>query len=282
MTLAAAFALASVASLGWALFDLVRRALADRLEAWTLVVVLTVGALPPLVLWGLVAGDWRLERGYWAPALASVALNVAANFCYFRSFQLAPLSVTLPMLAFTPLFASLLGASLLGETLGVRGSLGALLVVAGGLALGLRSGSARFEAGSGLMLVVAFLWSATLLLDKRALAVASPEVHAITLNAGVALGGGAVLIASGRLRDVRRARASLGLLGLAVLVGATALSLQLLALRELPMGAVETLKRGVGGFSAVVFGRWLYREGLSIRKVVAVVLMTLGVAILLL
>ncbi len=274
--------MAAGAAFGWALYDLVRRALAGRLAAWTLVVVLTVGALPPLLLWGAVAGDWRLEAGYWAPALASVALNVAANFCYFRSLQLAPLSVTLPMLAFTPLFASLLGAALLGESLGVRGTIGALLVVAGGLTLGLRRGAVGFEAGGGLMLVVAFLWSATLLLDKRALAAASPEVHALTLNAGVALGGLVVLAASGRLRALGLARASLPLVGLAVLVGAAALALQLLALRALPMGVVETLKRGVGGFSAVVCGRWIYRERLSLRKIVAVVLMTLGVAVLLL
>lgn len=277
-----AFSMAAGAAFGWALYDLVRRALAGRLAAWTLVVVLTVGALPPLLLWGAVAGDWRLEAGYWAPALASVALNVAANFCYFRSLQLAPLSVTLPMLAFTPLFASLLGAALLGESLGVRGTIGALLVVAGGLTLGLRRGAVGFEAGGGLMLVVAFLWSATLLLDKRALAAASPEVHALTLNAGVALGGLVVLAASGRLRALGLARASLPLVGLAVLVGAAALALQLLALRALPMGVVETLKRGVGGFSAVVCGRWIYRERLSLRKIVAVVLMTLGVAVLLL
>ena len=282
MTAFSSFTLALAAAFGWAFFDLARRALAGRLAAWTLVVVLTTGAVPLLVAWAVIAGDWRLEPAYWPPALASVALNVAANFCYFRSFQLAPLSVTLPMLAFTPLFASLLGAALLGETLGTRGAVGALLVVSGGLALGLRSDGSRFEAGTGLMLVVAFLWSATLLLDKRALAFSSAHVHAITLNAGVALGGLGALAASRRLGDLRAAAASTRLVLVAIAIGAVALTVQLAALRDLPLGVIETLKRGVGGLSAVVCGRWLYAEPLTARKVAAVVLMTLGVALLLL
>jgi drug/metabolite transporter (DMT)-like permease len=116
--------LATAAAFGWALYDLARRSLAARLNAWSLVVGLTTGAVPPLAAWALWIGDWRIEAPYWVPSLASVALNVVANFCFFRSFQLAPLSVTLPMLSFTPLFASLLGALFLGETLGPAGAVG--------------------------------------------------------------------------------------------------------------------------------------------------------------
>jgi drug/metabolite transporter (DMT)-like permease len=277
-----AVVLVACSAVGWALYDLARRSLTDRLPAWALVTALTTLAVPPLLAWALWVGDWRIAAPYWPVGIASVILNVAANFCYFRAFQLAPLSVTLPMLSFTPLFASLLGAALLGETLGPREIFGALLVVAGGLALGMRAGGMPFEPGSVLMLVVAFLWSATLLLDKRALAHASPYVHALVLNAGVALGGLVALAVARRWGDLAGARRLLPRLALAVLIGASALTVQLLALRDVPLGVVETTKRGIGGFSAVAVGALLYAEHVTVRQVVAVVVMTVGVALILL
>jgi len=277
-----AFQLAAAAALGWALYDVARRALATHLSAWVLVASTTLGALPLLAGWALWAGEWRLEHAYWLPALASVALNVAANFCYFRAFQMAPISITLPMLSFTPLFASLLGAVFSGDAIGPREAAGALLVVLGGLALGLRAGGLRFEPGSAMMLAVAFLWSATLLLDKRALELASLQIHALVLNAGVALGGVAALLLLGRVRDLRAVAGHWGGLTVAVAIGVSALALQLYALRELPVGIVETIKRGVGGLSAVLLGRLIYAEEITVRKVAAVVLMAIGVALILL
>jgi len=281
VTAALAFQLAAAAAIGWALYDVARRALASHLTAWALVAASTVTALPVLIAWAVVSGDWRLQPGYWLPGLASVALNVAANFGYFRAFQVAPMSVTLPMLSFTPLFATLLGATFLGETIGPREATGALLVVLGGLLLGLRAGGLRVEPGSAIMLGVAFLWSATLLLDKRALTLASPSIHALVLYAGVAVGGVAALGFARRLGDLRAVRGHWLALVAAVAIGVLALALQLFALRELPVGVVETLKRGVGGLSAVLLGRWIYREEITARKLGAVLAMTVGVALIL-
>ncbi len=273
-------AAAVAAAIGWALYDLARRTLTDRMSAWALVVCVTVGAMPLLVAWTLWVGVSMPGPGYLAPALASVALNVAANFGYFRAFQLSPISVTLPMLSFTPLFASLLGALFLGEVITTRAALGALLVVAGGLALGVRGREFRIEAGSLVMLGVSFLWSATLLLDKRAIGVAAPELHALVLNAGVAVGGLLALACSRRLGDLGAARGHGTRILAAVSVGAAALTLQLVAMMVTPVGVVETIKRGIGGLSAVAAGRLVYGEALTPRKLGAVVAMAVGVALI--
>src|SRR5688572_6533351 len=106
--LSGAVVLALAAAVGWSLFDLERRFLSARLDALPLVAWVTLGALAPLALWVLASADQQLTAGYWMPATASVALNLLANFAYFRSLQLAPLSQTLPMLSFTPAFAAVL------------------------------------------------------------------------------------------------------------------------------------------------------------------------------
>ncbi len=87
-----AVALAIAAALGWSLLDLLRRFLAARVPALPLVALVTLGAVPPLVVWLALSGAHHADPGYLPLAAGSVTLNVAANFAYFRSLQLSPLS----------------------------------------------------------------------------------------------------------------------------------------------------------------------------------------------
>jgi len=283
-----ALLLALAAAFGWALFDLLRRLLTPRMVAWALVVWVTVPALPLVAAWAWAAGDWRFGPGYFAPGLASVALNVLANFAYFRAFQLSPLSVTLPMLSLTPVFSSLLGAAALGEAVSAAAAGGILLVVAGAFLLSTSTVAEsdrrrlRFETGSLVMGVVALCWSATMLLDKLALGHASAPLHALILNAGTAAGGCVALALARQLGALAGVRGSFGLLLAAVGTGVAALGTQLFAIQSLSIGLVEAIKRGVGGVLAVVWGRALFGEPVGRRKLVALALLVGGVSVLLL
>lgn len=286
-----ALALAFAAAAGWSLYDLLRKFLADRLPALTLVALVTLGALPPLALWTVAAGDWRIGPGYLLPGLVSVALNVVANLAYFRALQLSPLSVTLPLLSLTPAFTALLAAPLLGERLTPAAALGVVLVVAGALGLhlgraggrgarALLAGLAR-ERGSLLMALVALCWSVTLLLDKVALRHAAPVLHALVLHAGVAAAAVALLAGRGELRSLARAKGLLPLLAASVLCGAVTITVQLAAIRGMEVALVETIKRGVGAALALAWGRAFFAEPLTAAKLGGVGLMIAGVALLL-
>lgn len=276
---------ALAAAVGWSVFDLLRRFLSEKMTAWALVVWVTLGALPAVAVWG-ATGGWWLEPGYLAPGVSSAALNVAANFAYFRAFQIAPLSVTLPMLSLTPVFSSLLGAAFLGERFGSRAVVACALVIAGAVLLSTRRDAARtgglaIERGSLLMAAVALCWSGTLLLDKFALRHAAPATHAFVLNAGVATAGFAVLAGRRRLGELAAVRDHVGLLIVSVLCGVLALGAQLHAIQALPIGRVETLKRGVGVALAVVWGRAFFDEPITPAKLAAVALLAGGIALLL-
>ncbi len=281
-----AFALA--ASLGWALFDLTRRYLSARFSAWATVIAVTLPSLPLVAIWAWKAGSWWAEPAYLAPGLGSVALNLAANWAYVRAYQLSPLSVTLPMLSLTPVFSSLLGAMVLGEPVGARAALGIASVVAGAavLAAGLppygQGRGMRIETGSLVMALVALLWSGSVMLDKLALRHAAAPLHAMVLNGGVAVGGLAALAVSRRLGELRGLSKSGGLVALSVTIGFGALAAQLLALASISLGTLETLKRGVGGVLAVTWGRTFFAEPVTAAKVVALALLTAGVALILL
>ena len=284
-------ALALVAALGWSTYDLLRKLLSGRVDALPLVALITLGALPPLAIWTAVDGDFHLSAGYLLPGLASVAVNVAANIAFFRALQIAPMSVTLPLLSLTPVFTAVMALVLLGESLGGRQVAGIALVVLGALALNLQPGeglvprallrAAVRERGSLLMAFVALCWSATLLLDKRALEHAAPTLHALVLHAGVAAGALAMLAARGELRTLRVPGKVSLLLAVTILCGAATVTVQLMAIRSLEIALVETLKRGLGATLALVWGRTFFGEPLPASRVVSVAAMVTGVVLLL-
>jgi drug/metabolite transporter (DMT)-like permease len=272
-------------SLGWAGFDLLRKLLVKEVPPVALVFLLTVGAAPIFAVWVLVEGVTRPEPGYWLPALGSVALNVAANLLLLQGMRIAPLSVTVPLLSLTPAFATLLAIPLLGERPSGRGWLGILMVIAGAIWLHWQPREASAQAGAlkGALMVAltALCWSMTIPLDKMALRWATAPFHGFVSNAGVAVAVLVVLLVRGWLPDIGRVRAVPGLLVTALFVSALALGLQFLALPHVYVGTVETLKRGIGNFMALLSGRVFFGEAVTPGKLLAVVLMAVGVGLIL-
>ena len=118
----------------------------------------------------------------WAFAV-SVPLNAVGFLLYMRAIQVSPLSLTVPYLAFTPVFMLCTGYLFLGEIPGSRGVAGILTICLGGYILNIDPGRwgllAPFraileETGSWMMLVVAFVYSFTSVIGKKAILHSSP------------------------------------------------------------------------------------------------------------
>ena len=175
-------------------------------------------ALIRLGLTGLALAPWlpefdllsRQPAAFWYWVMAMLPLELAAMVLYMRAIRDHPLALTLPYLAFTPVFVILTGFLLLGETINWRGGLGILLVVTGAWLLNLKlepqRGGSRQPAdagnrglwawcafwsgwrawirplaaildhpGSRAMLLVAFLFSLTAVMGKGAMRYLPPE-----------------------------------------------------------------------------------------------------------
>ena len=199
--------------------------------------------------------------------LAGFPLNGVAFPLYMRAIRLSPLSLTVPYLAFTPVFMILTGFLFLGETPSPEGAAGIGLICAGGYTLNIdprRFGPlepirAVFrERGSWTMLVVAFIYSFASVIGKRAILASSPLFFTLSVfavfNAGMLL----LLSAAGKVRPsalvrrpVRGAAAGLLFFLHAVLHG-WAISLT----RAAYMIAVKRLSIVFG----VAYGKFLFRE----------------------
>ena len=103
-------------------------------------------------------------------------------------------------------------------------------------------------------------------------------VHALVVDAGVALCLLAWITLRGRVRALAEVAGHARLLGLGVIIGALALAFQLLALQVLLVGVLETIKRALELVASVLIGRLAFAEPLTASKLAGVVLMALGTA----
>ena len=279
-------------SLGWSLLDLTRKSLVEKIPSLPLLFFVTAGMVPLFAFWAYAGEPATFAPGYLAPATASILLNFFANLAFFESIRVSPLSLTIPLLSLTPVFATILAIPLLGEVPTPRQALGILIVVVGALILNLAGGEVASwrsvwrafirERGSLLMILVALLWAATISLDKMAVERSSGALHGMVLSGGVGVAAVAALSGARRTRELLTARRAPWTLLAALVIGAVALALQLEAIQLVWVGAVETVKRGLGNFMALVFGRLFFSEPVTPQKLIAIILMAGGVAVLLL
>lgn len=110
--------------------------------------------------------------------LASIPINGLGYLMHMRAIQVSPLSLTLPYLAFTPLFMLLTGFMVLGELPNGWGLVGVAVIVVGGYVLNIDpmvySPLAPLRAfvrerGSVIMLMVAFVYSLGGVVGKKAI-----------------------------------------------------------------------------------------------------------------
>jgi len=284
-----ALLLAVGSSICWAGLDACRKILARHLPAVPIVLCLTLGQVPLFGLWLVIAQTYRITPGYVGPALLAVLLNTLANLVFIRAVQLSPLSLTVPLLSLTPVFATLMSLLILHEVPTRLQTCGILLVVAGALRLHpvpdgkpwLQGvwGAFRAERGSVLMIGVALLWSITAPLDKLATARSAVPVHALVQCGSMALVLLLMLTGTRRCSDLRAVKGYVGPLLIATVCGATAVGLQFMAFQVVLVGLVEVIKRVIGLVSAVLLGHLVFHEAMTVQKLGAIGLIAVGTAL---
>lgn len=134
-------------------------------------------SLPWLVA-SLVLVPWEAPQGsFFLYAALALPLEAAAYYGYMTAIKISPLSLTLPFLAFTPVFVLLTGWLMLNEFPSAGALFGIGLIVAGAYCLNLSSAKIGYlapikaisnEPGSLLMLAVSMIFAVTSVLGKLA------------------------------------------------------------------------------------------------------------------
>ena len=141
-----------------------------------------------------MAGLWLaprpvLDAVYWWCLLISLPLNAVSFLLYMQAIKISPLSLTVPYLAFTPMFMIITGAVVLSEISNRWGIIGILTTCVGGYVLNLEPARPNFrdplmavfrEKGSWMMLIVAFLFSFAAVVGKQGILHSSPLYFTLT------------------------------------------------------------------------------------------------------
>jgi drug/metabolite transporter (DMT)-like permease len=255
-------------------------------------VLVRFGVAAVLLLPVLLAQPWpTLTPPFWGWIAVLVPLEIGAMWMYMSAIRESPLSLTLPYLAFTPVFNILTGYLLLGERVSPAGLAGILLVVSGAWLLNLKrsqNGGRRNvlepfraiarERGSRLMLMTAAIYSLTSVIGKIALLQVTPAFFGSFYF--VLLGAAALLVFASRQPSTWR---TLGRHPWAYLSIGACMAVMVLAhfyaIRHIEVAYMVAVKRTSLLFG-MLYGAWLFHEQDLSHNLLAGGLMVAGVVLI--
>jgi len=124
-----------------------------------------------------------LDSAFYALFAVSIPLTMIPMILYMKAIKISPMSLTVPYLAFTPVFMIGTGYFTLGEQVDKWGVVGITSVCIGGYVLNITAKDRSLfdpllavfkETGSWLMLIVSFIFSLSSVVGKMAILHSSP------------------------------------------------------------------------------------------------------------
>jgi drug/metabolite transporter (DMT)-like permease len=280
LTLFSAFSLATA--------DAVTKRYLSHYPAGELVLV-RFGVTAILLLPLLLIQPWpAMPAPFWGWVAALLPFEILAMWLYMKAIRQSPLSLTLPYLAFTPVFNTVTGYLLLGETVSLQGFSGIALVVCGAWLLNvdaMNNGSrlavlAPFRAiasehGSRLMLIVAALYSLTSVMGKGALQYVPAGFFGPFYFVLLGIFASIVFARRNEKPGQVLTRHPWAHLGVGLFMGLMVLT-HFLAIQHVEVAYMIAVKRTSLLFG-MLYGAWLFREQGLGKNMVAGVIMVAGV-----
>ncbi|MBI2103121.1 EamA family transporter [Candidatus Woesearchaeota archaeon] len=137
-----------------------------------------------------------LNNTFWFALLINGLLNLVTSILYLKALKASDLSLSVPLVTFTPFFLLITSPLLVGEIPTALGMVGVFCIVMGSYVLNLRQKKAHplapfrallKERGPRLMLCVAFLWSISSNFDKIGVQNSSPIFWSFMVNLFIVL-----------------------------------------------------------------------------------------------
>lgn len=155
----------------------------EYVVAWSLAFFSAVFLVPFLFFIEIPQLNPQLNPQFWIALLIGASLNSVTAILYIKAIKLSDLSLTVPLVALTPLFMLLTSPLIVGEYPNFFDCIGICFIVMGSYLLNIKEKSQGYlapfkallhEPGPKLMLIVAFLWSITSNFDKIGVQNSSP------------------------------------------------------------------------------------------------------------
>lgn len=277
-----------ISLLMWSSFDASRKFLTKDHGALFLSIALTLSQAPLFAIWAFLDDGMWPGISYLTSGTLGILFNAGASLLFLRALALSPLSKSIPMLSFAPLFASVFSFLTIGEVPSVTAITGMFCIILGSFFLNANLAELRKpwalwrslmrEPGCLLMLLVAGLWGSTSLIDKISLAYTSVPKHAFIQIIGVFVLLGLIAYKKNGLQLFRDFPGVAGRQAywLSMIFAAAALTFQLEAIQLMQVGVFEAFKRATGIVLAAVLGYFLFGEDMKKLQILGLAIMAFG------
>ncbi|MGZ7160343.1 MAG: EamA family transporter [Methanobacterium sp.] len=244
-------------------------------------------ALPFLVLPFIFISIPLLGSQYWIALLADGTLNVIATIFQLNAIKHSDLSLTIPLLAFTPLFLLIMSPIILGQFPTPLGVFGVIMIVIGSYVLNIQRRGAGYLApfkamvehhGPKMMLIAAFILSITSSIDKIGVLNSSPLFWAVSVHSFTSISL-APLIIREFSNHIKLTNTDIRLLFAVGFFSALAIVTQYIAITTLLVPYVIAIKR-TSTIMSVLFGSLIFKEKGIKGRLLGAGIMVLGVILI--
>ncbi len=279
--------LSFAAALFTSLTDVLGKKVIGRSGVYVVVWGMNLFAMPFLYVALLAQPLPALGPLFWCSLVLQGSMVTVASILYFKAIEASDLSVTIPMLTFTPLFLLITSPLMLGEFPNPAGLWGILLIVIGSYVLNIaelhKGYLAPFKAlvkekGPRYMLMVAILYSIAANIDKIGVRHSSPLAWAAALNTFLTIVFALIILSKGApvIYQIRAGWKYLVLLGAA---NAFALIANMVAIELTLVPYLIAIKR-LSVFMTLFVGFVIFKEKGCRERSVGALLMVLGAVLI--
>ena len=256
--------------------------------AWSLR-ILTLLFLFPLIFFFKLP---LLGNRFWTALIIGGTLNVITTILYMKAIKHSDLSITVPMVTFTPAFLLITSPIIVGEFPDIYGLAGIVFIVSGSYILNIKQWEkgifAPFKAllrekGPRFMLLVAFFWSITSNFDKVGIKNSSVLFWIVAINCFSAILMAPIVILNSRMKknknQKKNSTVSLKNFKIILPIGIFSALLticQMTAINLTLVAYVISIKRTSVIFS-IVFAYFIFKEKGIKERLTGAFLMIIGV-----
>ena len=219
--------------------------------------------------------SFKITASFWFALGVSGGINILTAFLYMKALKVSDISVTVPMINFTPAFLLIMSPLILGEIPSLPGIIGVIFITLGAYILTSDKLSSPLkslmkESGPKIMLLIAFLWSITSNFDKIGVTSSSPILWAFSVHLLITLALTPFVI--------KKIRFEKELLLPGIFNGLRAIT-QMTALTMTYVAYVISIKR-LSTVFGVIFGYLLFKEKSFKQRLLGSIVMFIGVLII--
>jgi len=241
-------------------------------------------SLPYLYAFLLIQGVPPLGSSFGKALTVSTVLLIFASIFYFKAIKYSDLSISMPMLTFTPLFLLITSPLILGEFPGFLGIIGIISIVFGSYVLHFQERSKGYlepfkflvrKRGPRYMLLVALIYSVGANYDKIGVTNSSPVMWVVALATVLACALGIIMMQKTKNigLQIKSEWPTLAMIGL---FNALALIFQMTAIEMTLVPYLVAVKR-TSVFMTSLFGFILFKEKGMKERLTGALLMIAGV-----